>query len=162
LELGLPLWSRRNRGQPRRDGKAGKSAKSQNATKQTPVMIGATPASPLDPIAIGDELAALEREAQFASRSEKIAAILCNVKQYHPEHPDPYASSPRSTAAGEKNCCGSAAVARRSNNPGRRPRRAKQNSRRGKRPHFIQLCRFAITRNGMTVFFIGRMYDFSA
>jgi hypothetical protein len=28
--------------------------------------------------------------------------------------------------------------------------------------HIIQLCRFAITRNGMTVFFIGRMYDFSA
>jgi hypothetical protein len=50
-----------------------------------------------DPIAIGDEVAALEREAQskladakgeFASRSEKIAAILWNVKQHHPEHLD--------------------------------------------------------------------------
>ena len=50
-----------------------------------------------DPIAIGDEVAALEREAQsrlagakseFASRSEKIAAILWDVKQHHPEHLD--------------------------------------------------------------------------
>jgi hypothetical protein len=50
-----------------------------------------------DPIAIGDEVAALEREAQskladakseFASRSEKIAAILWNVKQHHPEYLD--------------------------------------------------------------------------
>jgi hypothetical protein len=50
-----------------------------------------------DSIAIGDEVAALEREAQskladakgeFASRSEKIAAILWNVKQHHPEHLD--------------------------------------------------------------------------
>jgi hypothetical protein len=53
--------------------------------------------SNFDPIAIGDEVAALEREAQskladakgeFASRSEKIAAILWNVKQHHPEHLD--------------------------------------------------------------------------
>jgi hypothetical protein len=50
-----------------------------------------------DPIAIGDEVAALEREAQskladakgeFASRSEKIASILWKVKQHHPEHLD--------------------------------------------------------------------------
>jgi hypothetical protein len=50
-----------------------------------------------DPIAIGDEVAALEREAQskladakseFVSRWEKIAAILWNVKQHHPEHLD--------------------------------------------------------------------------
>jgi hypothetical protein len=50
-----------------------------------------------DAIAIGDEVAALEREAQskladakgeFASRSEKIAAILWKVKQDHPEHLD--------------------------------------------------------------------------
>jgi hypothetical protein len=50
-----------------------------------------------DPIAIGDDVAALEREAQskladakseFASRSEKIAAILWDVKQHHPEHLD--------------------------------------------------------------------------
>ncbi len=50
-----------------------------------------------DPVAIGDEVAALESEAQskladakgeFASRSEKIAAILWNVKQHHPEHLD--------------------------------------------------------------------------
>jgi hypothetical protein len=50
-----------------------------------------------DPIAIGDEVAALEWEAQskladakseFASRSEKIAAILWDVKQHHPEHLD--------------------------------------------------------------------------
>jgi hypothetical protein len=50
-----------------------------------------------DPIAIADEVAALETEAQsdladakgaFASRSEKIAAILWNVKQHHPEHLD--------------------------------------------------------------------------
>jgi hypothetical protein len=48
-----------------------------------------------DPIAIGDEVAALEREAQsklvdakgeFAGRSQKIAAILWKVKQHHPEH----------------------------------------------------------------------------
>jgi len=48
-----------------------------------------------DPIAIGDEVAALEREArskladakgEFASRSEKIAAILWEVKEHHPEH----------------------------------------------------------------------------
>jgi hypothetical protein len=48
-----------------------------------------------DPVAIGDEVAALEREAQskltnakgeFASRSEKIASILWKVKQHHPEH----------------------------------------------------------------------------
>jgi hypothetical protein len=48
-----------------------------------------------DPIKIGDEIAALESEAQgklaeakaeFASRSEKIAAILWDVKQHHPEH----------------------------------------------------------------------------
>ena len=51
--------------------------------------------SNFDPVAIGDELAALETEAQsklagakgeFASRSEKIAAILWDVKQHHPEH----------------------------------------------------------------------------
>jgi hypothetical protein len=50
-----------------------------------------------DPVAIGDEVAALEREAQskladakgeFASRSEKIASILWKVKQHHPEHLD--------------------------------------------------------------------------
>jgi hypothetical protein len=44
-----------------------------------------------DPIAVGDEIAALESEAQnakvvFVSRSGKIAAILWNVKQHHPEH----------------------------------------------------------------------------
>jgi hypothetical protein len=48
-----------------------------------------------DPIKVGDEIAALESEAQgklaeakaeFASRSEKIAAILWDVKQHHPEH----------------------------------------------------------------------------
>jgi hypothetical protein len=48
-----------------------------------------------DPIAIGVEVAALETEAQskladakgeFASRSVKIAAILWDVKQHHPEH----------------------------------------------------------------------------
>jgi hypothetical protein len=48
-----------------------------------------------DPIKIGDELAELESEAQdklaeakgeFASRSEKIAAILWEVKEHHPEH----------------------------------------------------------------------------
>jgi hypothetical protein len=48
-----------------------------------------------DPIAIGDEIAALESEAQgklaeakgeFVSRSEKIAAILWDVKHHHPEH----------------------------------------------------------------------------
>ena len=51
--------------------------------------------SNFDPAAIGDELAALETEAQskladakgeFASRSEKIAAILWEVKEHHPEH----------------------------------------------------------------------------
>jgi hypothetical protein len=51
--------------------------------------------SPPGGIAIGDEIAALETEAQskladakgeFASRSEKIAAILWDVKQHHPEH----------------------------------------------------------------------------
>jgi hypothetical protein len=50
-----------------------------------------------DPIAVGDEIAALETEAQdklaeakdeFKSRSEKIAAILWDVKQHHPEHLD--------------------------------------------------------------------------
>ena len=50
-----------------------------------------------DAMAIADEVAALETEAQseladakgeFASRSEKIAAILWNVKQHHPEHLD--------------------------------------------------------------------------
>jgi hypothetical protein len=50
-----------------------------------------------DPIAIGDEIAALETEAQselaeakgeFASRSEKIAAIIWEVQQHHPEHLD--------------------------------------------------------------------------
>jgi hypothetical protein len=50
-----------------------------------------------DPIAIGDEIAALESEAQgklaeakgeFVSRSEKIAAILWDVKHHHPEHLD--------------------------------------------------------------------------
>jgi pyruvate/2-oxoglutarate dehydrogenase complex dihydrolipoamide acyltransferase (E2) component len=50
-----------------------------------------------DPIKVGDEIAALESEAQdklaeakgeFGSRSEKIAAILWQVKQYHPEHLD--------------------------------------------------------------------------
>jgi hypothetical protein len=50
-----------------------------------------------DPIKIGDELAELESEAQdklaeakgeFVSRSEKIAAILWDVKQHHPEHLD--------------------------------------------------------------------------
>jgi hypothetical protein len=48
--------------------------------------------SNFDPIAIGDEIAALETEAQskladakgeFASRSEKIAAILWEVKEHH-------------------------------------------------------------------------------
>jgi hypothetical protein len=51
--------------------------------------------SNFDPIAIGNEIAALETEAQskladakgeFASRSEKIAAILWDVQQQHPEH----------------------------------------------------------------------------
>jgi hypothetical protein len=51
--------------------------------------------SNFDPIAIGDEIAALEMEAQskladakgeFTSRSEKIAAILWEVKMHHPEH----------------------------------------------------------------------------
>jgi len=51
--------------------------------------------SNFDPIAIGDEIAVLETEAQskladakgeFASRSEKIAAILWEVKEHHPEH----------------------------------------------------------------------------
>jgi hypothetical protein len=51
--------------------------------------------SNFDPIAIGDEIAALEMEAQskladakgeFTSRSEKIAAILWEVKVHHPEH----------------------------------------------------------------------------
>jgi hypothetical protein len=50
-----------------------------------------------DPIAVADEIAALESEAQdklaeakdeFKSRSEKIAAILWEVKQHHPEHLD--------------------------------------------------------------------------
>ena len=50
-----------------------------------------------DPIAVGDEIAALETEAQdklaeaedeFKSRSEKIAAILWDVNQHHPEHLD--------------------------------------------------------------------------
>jgi hypothetical protein len=50
-----------------------------------------------DPIAVADEIAALETEAQdklaeaedeFKSRSEKIAAILWDVKQHHPEHLD--------------------------------------------------------------------------
>jgi hypothetical protein len=50
-----------------------------------------------DPIAVADEIAALETEAQdkhaeaedeFKSRSEKIAAILSDVKQHHPEHLD--------------------------------------------------------------------------
>jgi hypothetical protein len=50
-----------------------------------------------DAMAIANEVAALEAEAQseladakgaFASRSEKIAAILWNVKQHHPEHLD--------------------------------------------------------------------------
>jgi hypothetical protein len=44
-----------------------------------------------DPIRIGDEVAALESEAQaakgvFDDRSAKIAAILWNIKQHHPEH----------------------------------------------------------------------------
>jgi hypothetical protein len=48
-----------------------------------------------DPIKIGDEIAMLESEAQsklteakgeFVTRSAKIAAILWNVKQHHPEH----------------------------------------------------------------------------
>jgi hypothetical protein len=61
-------------------------------------MMNEPAASPnFDPIAIGDEVAALETEArsklahakaEFASRSEKIAAILWNVKQHHPEHLD--------------------------------------------------------------------------
>ena len=51
--------------------------------------------SNFDPIAIGDEIAALEVEAQskladardeFITRSEKIAAILWEVKVHHPEH----------------------------------------------------------------------------
>ena len=51
--------------------------------------------SNFDPIAIGNEIAALEIEAQskpanakdeFTSRSEKIAAILWEVKVHHPEH----------------------------------------------------------------------------
>jgi hypothetical protein len=50
-----------------------------------------------DPIAVANEIAALESEAQdklaeakdeFKSRSEKIAAILWDVKQHHPEHLD--------------------------------------------------------------------------
>ena len=50
-----------------------------------------------DPIAVADEIAALETEAQdklaeaedeFKIRSEKIAAILWDVKQHHPEHLD--------------------------------------------------------------------------
>jgi hypothetical protein len=43
-----------------------------------------------DPVAIGNEIAALEAEAQseFKSRSAKIAAILWQVKQEHPEHLD--------------------------------------------------------------------------
>jgi hypothetical protein len=50
-----------------------------------------------DPIAVADEIAALETEAQdklaeandeFKDRSEKIATILWNVKQHHPEHLD--------------------------------------------------------------------------
>jgi hypothetical protein len=43
-----------------------------------------------DPIAIGNEIAALEKEAQseFFSRSAKIAAILWDVKQHHKEHLD--------------------------------------------------------------------------
>jgi hypothetical protein len=44
-----------------------------------------------DPIRIGDEVAALESEAQaakgvFDDRSAKIAAILWNIKQHHSEH----------------------------------------------------------------------------
>ena len=44
-----------------------------------------------DPIRIGDEVAALESEAQaakgvFDDRSAKIATILWNIKQHHPEH----------------------------------------------------------------------------
>jgi hypothetical protein len=44
-----------------------------------------------DPIRIGDEVAALETEAQaakgvFNDRSAKIATILWNIKQHHPEH----------------------------------------------------------------------------
>jgi hypothetical protein len=51
--------------------------------------------SNFDPIVIGNEVAALEMEAQskladakdeFVSRSEKIAAILWEVKVHHPEH----------------------------------------------------------------------------
>ena len=51
--------------------------------------------SNFDPIAIGNEIAALEVEAQskladardeFITRSEKIAAILWEVKVHHPEH----------------------------------------------------------------------------
>jgi hypothetical protein len=50
-----------------------------------------------DPIAIGNQIAALETEAQdgfttaqgvFLSRSEAIAAILWDVAQHHPEHLD--------------------------------------------------------------------------
>src|ERR1700687_5547299 len=56
------------------------------------------------PIAVADEIAALETEAQdklaeaedeFKSSSEKIAAILWDVKQHHPEHLDAICERPK-------------------------------------------------------------------
>jgi hypothetical protein len=55
--------------------------------------------SNFDPIAIGDEIAVLETEAQskladakgeFASRSEKIAAIVCVMSRAPPRTPQGY------------------------------------------------------------------------
>ena len=95
-----------------------------------------------DPIAVADEIAALESEAQdklaeakdeFKSRSEKIAAILWEVKQHHPEHLDAICERAKIGRSRGMNCCGSAAVARRPSNVARNPRSARLRAGRPKR-----------------------------
>jgi hypothetical protein len=94
-----------------------------------------------DPIAVADEIAALESEAQdklaeakdeFKSRSEKIAAILWEVKQHHPEHLDAICERAK-IGRGGMNCCESAADARRPSNLARNPRSARLRAERPKR-----------------------------
>jgi len=81
--------------------------------------------SNFDPIAIGDEIAALEMEAQskladakgeFTSRSEKIAAILWEVKCTTQNTSRLSVSEPRSAVAGARSYCRSVAAARRLSN----------------------------------------------
>ena len=81
--------------------------------------------SNFDPIAIGDEIAALEVEAQskladardeFITRSEKIAAILWEVKMHHPEHLKAICEQAKIGRSRLKSCSRSVAAARQLRN----------------------------------------------